>query len=83
MIPAACPCCDVNKLPHREYCTLYTDAPGMAADFDAVACLRLTDPEREAIARLMQDYQSAGLALDATVAATLRGLLEKHIGGER
>lgn len=44
--------------------------------------LRLTDAERTAIQRLIEDYEGDGEPASEGVVATLRGLLERQ-GGER
>ena len=58
-----------------------------ADDYDRVAAelarLRLTDAERITIQRLVEDYEQDGEPASAGCVATLRGLLEKHNGGER
>lgn len=40
MIHNTCPCCEVPRLPHRDGCTLHSDAPSDAEDFDYVSALR-------------------------------------------
>ena len=40
MIPFTCPCCEVQRPPHRDDCTFSADAPGDCKDFDEVATLR-------------------------------------------
>ena len=47
-----------------------------------VARLRLTEAERTAIQRLIEDYEQDGEPASAGVVCTLRGLLER-MGGER
>lgn len=43
----------------------------------------LTDAERTAIERLVEDYEQDGEPASAGVVCTLRGLLERTKGGER
>lgn len=40
MIPFTCPCCEVDRPPHRDGCTFHSDCPSEAETFDEVSALR-------------------------------------------
>ena len=74
MIHGTCPCCGIDRPPHRHGCTFAIDCPEACEDFDYVASLRLTDEEREAVEVAAEAYASDH---GERFAATLRKLLER------
>jgi Zn-finger nucleic acid-binding protein len=88
-----CPCCGVERRPHREGCDVPDACPEEEADWAEMSDLRaeitrlreaatLTAAEREVLRRLRDDYAFRRDERCQRVAATIDALLARNGGGE-